>query len=889
MLDQYLHPVVTITQRKYKANRSTASRRRNQTVICLIRSVASVLKPAALPSARMESRSLKISLFSWKASQAASSCANDSSKHLLHILMLSAGPLTDPLMELMEDVGRNTREDITVWPQDARHVIVGSGFGEFFRGLVGQSGQDPLAVLFRHGSSADVHRVCLFISAERSQVCLVGGKDDRDEGSPRKAWHKYLGRPAPVRGVHLSILAVLSVLVAVDSKRIPVPKLELFSPFGTTRKGVDSLKQAPNESIFSRLTPEVISHSANSHSFWLSKGCHGLVYSSCQARKVFDPAMKLVLDLGARGQPVEVRRHPLIFRAAFRIRSDSFRALTPKMVSFSRPPLPATSHLAGQSSMAPRQMTESPAESSEEEDEVPLPRRGGNQRLNAPKKVHEAENEDEDEVPPPRGGKRQSKASEKVKHIEKENLEKAEQALLKAKKRLENLKKSNAKKSKNTDPTASAPEEPESEDDDDARGIAFSSSITALQPMVTPQAKTPTIRRIDLKKKTLPTSQLSRRDFLHVPATPSPAATAGLPGDAALLRSDEDEDQAFPDNDSVKDNMDTHPQPPTPSSSNKRPRSLSDPAVPQNPKKAKQLLPIVLRPGLDLTKAPALTDFSDVKVQALLLRAMREYEALICTKGAFPRLATRVQWADTCWINAQNDACPDDARYELTDRMHRLMQKRGSRVRSDLLDDVRTHVVSSFGFSAGGKARVVRKNAKIASSLTKDQGKTFHYKDPKAKAGYCENPIIGNILAALWFKDTNSPGIIFQHHFNPISINTLALIFTLINFCIKEWDTGKFKKAVFSEKLERDTYRAICIDLDDWQNLSLPVTTNRRKKLFNRAMKNAGVVEEAPVQPELVGEDKERARKELEGHTGDTDSEAGDDDMEVDGEEEEDP
>ncbi|KAF8159954.1 hypothetical protein B0H34DRAFT_705535 [Crassisporium funariophilum] len=495
---------------------------------------------------------------------------------------------------------------------------------------------------------------------------------------------------------------------------------------------------------------------------------------------------------------------------------------------------------------------------------------------------------DEEDIvqPPESSSRRKKKASEKVKSADKENLEKAEQALLKAKKRLENVKKAQGKQTqakKHCNQVSSGseePDEPESEDEDEDN-ILFSSSTKPLRPMVIPQTQTPELRRIDLRKE-IPTSQVSRRAFLNMPS--ATLSSAGLtPSHATATPFALDEDHSEPPSD-------LHNQPgPTSFLHNKRPRSLSstDTETPPHLKKSKpQLLKVALRPGLVLTKPPTLTDFSDATVQALLLRAIREYEVLICSKGAFPSLAIRVQWAQTCWVNAQNDADKDEEksapRYDFTDRMLRLVKARGSRIRGDLLEPVRAQVMACYGFREGGKARDVRNNAKKAASLV--EANSFHYKDPKTQTGYCQSPIIDCVLATTWFKDLTSPGIVFKHYFDPISLDTLALMFTLVRSCIDEWSTGKHIPTAFSEKAVLDNHKVFRADLDEWHTLNVAVTTNKRKKMFNRACKNAGVVDVNAAKPQLTGEAKERARKELEGHTGETDSE----DEGEDGEDEDD-
>lgn len=57
-------------------------------------------------------------------------------------------------------------------------------------------------------------------------------------------------------------------------------------------------------------------------------------------------------------------------------------------------------------------------------------------------------------------------------------------------------------------------------------------------------------------------------------------------------------------------------------------------------------------------------------VQALLLRAMREYEAFVSTKDAFPSTTLQAQWAESCW---KSTALATKENYELTDRMAGLV------------------------------------------------------------------------------------------------------------------------------------------------------------------------------------------------------------------------
>ncbi|KAF8054073.1 hypothetical protein FPV67DRAFT_1683440 [Lyophyllum atratum] len=395
----------------------------------------------------------------------------------------------------------------------------------------------------------------------------------------------------------------------------------------------------------------------------------------------------------------------------------------------------------------------------------------------------EEEDMDQPRAPAPR--KRQKKASEKVKHADKENLEKAQQQLLNMQKKVARMKKAKAKKDSNEGSSEPEKSGPESEDEDE-EDMVFSSSIKPLEPIMIPQPKTPTIRRINLKDRISTASKLPRRAFVNLPATSSPIGGSHPHNNVDISNpADSDGVEDNPANDDEGGNSQTS----TPSSSNKRSRSpsraTSAPPPPQAKKSKVPLREVTLRPGLNLTQAPTLADFNDPKVQALLLRAIRDYEILVCTRGAFPPLSLRVQWAEACFSNAQKDAEGDNdslgniesSRFEFTDRMLRLIKKRGSRIRSDLLEPTRALVMSCYGFRDPVKRCDIKKNANRATSLL--TGHAFHYKVPKTQTGYGGNEIIGNLVIQLWFKNKVSAGIVFKSYFDPISIETLALIFTL--------------------------------------------------------------------------------------------------------------
>ncbi|KAG6823280.1 hypothetical protein H0H92_010738, partial [Tricholoma furcatifolium] len=191
------------------------------------------------------------------------------------------------------------------------------------------------------------------------------------------------------------------------------------------------------------------------------------------------------------------------------------------------------------------------------------------------------------------------------------------------------------------------------------------------------------------------------------------------------------------------------------------------------------------------------------------------------------------------------------------------IKRHGSRIRGDMLGVVRNEVQMFFGFCRD-RALYVKKNADTATALHKN--KSFHYRKPASQEGFYENSIILSVLTATAFKDSGAPGVIFEEIFNPISLHTFK-----VDFCISEWLTGKFDQGVLCEKLVKNQYNVFLADLTEWHHMNPEVTTNRRAKLYCRALKASGAEALKGPTPTLVGDNRERARKELEGHTGETD------------------
>ncbi|KAF8953161.1 hypothetical protein BDZ97DRAFT_1873705 [Flammula alnicola] len=91
--------------------------------------------------------------------------------------------------------------------------------------------------------------------------------------------------------------------------------------------------------------------------------------------------------------------------------------------------------------------------------------------------------------------------------------------------------------------------------------------------------------------------------------------------------------------------------------------------------------------------------------------------------------------------------------------------------------------------------------------------------------------------------------------------------------CECEWTSGKCVKAKMWEKDVLSRHTVFRKDLSDWQELNPMATAGLRKMLYVRSRRNAGVTENIEMKQTITGAAKDRIRDELEGRTGETDSE----------------
>ncbi|KAG1838539.1 hypothetical protein DFJ58DRAFT_917166 [Suillus subalutaceus] len=194
----------------------------------------------------------------------------------------------------------------------------------------------------------------------------------------------------------------------------------------------------------------------------------------------------------------------------------------------------------------------------------------------------------------------------------------------------------------------------------------------------------------------------------------------------------------------------------------------------------------VLDTDMNFNKGPhqrlKASDFDQV-TKDLLTSATSIYRCLVVTRAPFPEtLIIETKLAKDAWREACNMA---ELTIQLTPSLVKMMTRRTSQVRGELKTKMRTLTALFFGFRASRSIPAIKQNRDLAESLK--EGSRFVF---KINPGGDESYVVR--------KPMLTEGIVHAKYFDPLPIQTIALILTAIECCIDEWMTGLKEDIKFS-------------------------------------------------------------------------------------------
>ncbi|KAK0501289.1 hypothetical protein EDD18DRAFT_1142110 [Armillaria luteobubalina] len=235
------------------------------------------------------------------------------------------------------------------------------------------------------------------------------------------------------------------------------------------------------------------------------------------------------------------------------------------------------------------------------------------------------------------------------------------------------------------------------------------------------------------------------------------------------------------------------------------------------------------------------------RTKTALRKTLHRYEGCLGAINMCPDEDMQSSWAQEEWcIQFETD----EQLIQLNKEMLKLIRKRGVRVRSFVRDQIKPLIRPAYGLVAGAEsAAAIRDNKQTCMELMTGFG--FYYKDPTARTGYFNSPILLDAISRAFFYNKDAPGLAFPDRFNPISVPALAFIFTVIEHCLNEWSTGSYKALVFNETEASVRYHEHHLPaVKEWAEISPELTTVLRKAWYTKARKQAGAASlQTPVVP----------------------------------------
>ncbi|KAF7293856.1 hypothetical protein HMN09_01181600 [Mycena chlorophos] len=230
------------------------------------------------------------------------------------------------------------------------------------------------------------------------------------------------------------------------------------------------------------------------------------------------------------------------------------------------------------------------------------------------------------------------------------------------------------------------------------------------------------------------------------------------------------------------------------------------------------------------------------------------FEMRIWVVCAFPDLALKKLWVVDIWLEVEKQL----GAMELTDRLQKMVTKYDSHARGTVVTIARQIVPVHFKLQTGTSEDIKKEASKLLTDAA------FRFQDPGARTGTMKNDILRMLIKAIWFRNSEGRGVAHSKYFSPISVPTLALLFTAIEFCIKMYETGEaLTDVTFHASSQKREYEKHLKKISEWDALVPPMSAALRQELHDDCRKRAGAAPIVEAPRGLADSDRENAMREL--------------------------
>ncbi|KAK0434700.1 hypothetical protein EV421DRAFT_1892684 [Armillaria borealis] len=254
------------------------------------------------------------------------------------------------------------------------------------------------------------------------------------------------------------------------------------------------------------------------------------------------------------------------------------------------------------------------------------------------------------------------------------------------------------------------------------------------------------------------------------------------------------------------------------------------------------------------------SDF-DVLTKAVLEDAITVYKGKLFTHGAFLDRSQEYDLAGESFVLVCKVR---KIQMNIEDDLMKLITQHSSQARGECKLKARPLVAPAFGIDPEKPICDVRNKVEELLERT-----NFLFKDPSARTGLYQNPIISGIVNTVWFKNKNDEGAKNPDFLKDgIPLPAIALVFTVIECCLDEWKTGQHVDVPFSAASYTEKYDSHLKSLCDFDRRTkdIGIVTKLRQSLAKKARKHAKIADQPAKRiAQLDNTDVETAKKDWEG------------------------
>jgi len=168
------------------------------------------------------------------------------------------------------------------------------------------------------------------------------------------------------------------------------------------------------------------------------------------------------------------------------------------------------------------------------------------------------------------------------------------------------------------------------------------------------------------------------------------------------------------------------------------------------------------------------------------------------------------------------------------------------RLFAEMKPKVSTLVEHLYHFKTSKAPESILSNVELAKMLLRDMNFIYpEARDRGKRHSPYSHPIIQEAINVTLFRNKNDVGVVYHEHFSPMPIPVIALILTVVQWCIDEWSDGQRKDSSWEESRLHVVYSSHVSSLLIFQaqglERNIDVLNQLQCDLLRNAREHAGV------------------------------------------------